>query len=198
MQSPGLLPIGMDSLLSLLCQNILQTRHLLGLKTIQKTTQSLRKGQVIGYLDLRSKDGSLTHMQWLIPMHHNLHEYILYGHTFASAIEKQPLAQEDVQKQLNNRFEVRQTPITEIQTKENTTDPFPWLDKDDPQRSLTDRQILEDKIKLHNSILTPEEMTRFLDMLETKRDAFSLRDEIGTCPYFEVWLQLHDETSFFV
>ena len=35
-------------------------------------------------------------------------------------------------------------------------------------------------------------------MLETKREAFSLRDEIGTCPYFEVRLQLRDETPFFV
>ena len=101
-------------------------------KNNSETTQSLQKGQVISYLDLRSKDGSLTCMQWLIPMHHNLHDYILYGHTFTSAIEKQLLAQEDMQKQLNNRFEVRQTPITETQTKENTSDPFPWFDKDDP------------------------------------------------------------------
>ena len=35
-------------------------------------------------------------------------------------------------------------------------------------------------------------------MLEAKREAFSLRDEIGTCPYFEVCLQLRDETPFFV
>ena len=35
-------------------------------------------------------------------------------------------------------------------------------------------------------------------MLETKREAFSLRDEIGTFPYFEVRLQLRDETPFFV
>ena len=41
-------------------------------------------------------------------------------------------------------------------------------------------------------------MTKFLDMLKTKRDAFSLQDEIGTCPYFEVHLQLQDETPFFV
>ena len=146
----------------------------IGFQNNSETTQSLQKGQVIGYLDLRSKDGSLTHMQWLIPMHHNLHDYILYGHTFASAIEKQLLAQEDMQNELNNRFEVWQTPIMETQNRENTSDPFPWLDKDDPRRNSTDRQIHEDKIKLHNSILTPEETTKFPDMLETKRDAFRL------------------------
>ena len=72
------------------------------------------------------------------------------------------------------------------------------MDKDDPQRNLTNRQILKDKIKLQDSILSLEEKTKFLDMLETKCDAFSLQDEIGTCPYFEVCLQLWDETPFFV
>ena len=46
--------------------------------------------------------------------------------------------------------------------------------------------------------MTVEEKTKFLDMLETKHDTFSLRDEIGTCPYFQVHLQLWDEMPFFV
>ena len=46
--------------------------------------------------------------------------------------------------------------------------------------------------------MNSQEKVKFLDLLETKRDAFSLRDEIGTCPYFEVRLQLQDETPFFV
>ena len=162
----------------------------IGFKNNSETTKSLRKGQVIGYLDLRSKEGSLTRIQWLILMHYNLHDYILYGHTFASAIEKQSLAQEDIQKQLNNRFEVRKTAITNTQDQNRDNDPFPWLDKDDPWRNLTDSQILKDKIKLQDSILTVEEKTKFLDMLETKHDTFSLREEIGTCPYFQVHLQL--------
>ena len=87
---------------------------------------------MIGYLDVRSKDGSLAKMQWLIPMNHNLHDYILYGHTFASALEKQALAQEDVEKQLNNRFEVRQNPI-KIPKATPGKDPYPWLDKEDPR-----------------------------------------------------------------
>ena len=169
----------------------------IGFQNNSETTQLLRKGQIIGYLDLRSKDGSLTHIQWLITMHHNLHDYILYGHTFTSAIEKQLLAQEDIQKQLNNRLEVRKTPIIDMQDQNKDKDSFPWLDKEDSRRNLTVRQILGDKIKLQDSILTSEEKIKFLDMLETKHEAFSLRDEIGTCLYFEVWLQLQDETPFF-
>ena len=30
------------------------------------------------------------------------------------------------------------------------------------------------------------------------KEAFSIRDEIGTCPYFEVCLQLRDNKPFFV
>ena len=30
------------------------------------------------------------------------------------------------------------------------------------------------------------------------REAFSLRDEIGSCPFFEVSLKLKDDTPFFV
>ena len=170
------------------------------LKNNSEYRQSIKKGQIIGFLDLRSKDGSLAKMQWLIPMAHQSHDYILYGHSFASAIEPQPLATEDVIKQLNNRLEIRTTLIVDKNTerRKDTEDPFPWLDKEDPRHKLTNRQILEDKIKLEKSILSPEQRKEFLDMLETKREAFSLRDEIGTCPYFEVCLQLRDETPFFV
>ena len=34
--------------------------------------------------------------------------------------------------------------------------------------------------------------------VEQFTDIFSLRDEIGTCPFIEVHLKLKDETPFFV
>ena len=84
---------------------------------------------------MRSKDGSLAKMQWLIPMTHQSHDYIFYGHSFASAIEPHPLATEDIGKQLNNRLEIWETPIIDkIKVdKSNNNDPFPWLDKMDPR-----------------------------------------------------------------
>ena len=54
------------------------------------------------------------------------------------------------------------------------------------------------KINLDQSILDDQKKNNLLKMLLSKRDAFSLRDEIGTCPYFEVRLQLQDDTTFFV
>ena len=38
----------------------------------------------------------------------------------------------------------------------------------------------------------------FLTKVEQFTDVFSLRDEIGTCPFIEVHLKLKDETPFFV
>ena len=38
----------------------------------------------------------------------------------------------------------------------------------------------------------------FLKNIEQFTDIFSLRDEIGTCPFIEVHLKLKDETPFFV
>ena len=54
------------------------------------------------------------------------------------------------------------------------------------------------KINLDESVLNEDQKEKVLQMLIDKRDAFSLHDEIGTCPFFEVRLQLRDETPFFV
>ena len=44
--------------------------------------------------------------------------------------------------------------------------------------------------------MTKEE--EFLGKINNFHDVFSLRDEIGTCPFIEVHLKLKDETPFFV
>ena len=96
-------------------------------------------------------------------------------------------------------MEVRKKPFKDNKkiTKSNQ-DPYPWLDQEDPCRFHTDDELIESKIDLSKSILTPEEKTEVVEMLKQKREAFSLRDEIGTCPYFEVKLQLRGDTPFFV
>ena len=72
------------------------------------------------------------------------------------------------------------------------------MDKEDPCRFQTDDDLIDSKIDLSNSVLNIHERKDIMDMLKQKQDAFSLRDEIGTCPYFEVKLQLRDDTPFFV
>ena len=77
-------------------------------------------------------------------------------------------------------------------------DPYPWLDKEDPHRFQTDDELIESKIDLSDSVLNTDKRNEIMDMLKQERESFSLRDEIGTCQYFEVKLQLRDDTPFFV
>ena len=62
----------------------------------------------------------------------------------------------------------------------------------------TDREILERYIDLSNTCLHEEEKEEFMDMLCKYKEAFSLRDEIGTCPNIEVETNLTDKSSFFI
>ena len=63
---------------------------------------------------------------------------------------------------------------------------------------MSDETLMRKKINLDESVLNEDQKEKVLQMLIDKRDAFSLCDEIGTCPFFEVRLQLRDETPFFV
>ena len=54
------------------------------------------------------------------------------------------------------------------------------------------------KLNLKDSVLEENEKEEFLIKVEQFTDVFSLRDEIGTCPFIEVHLKLKDKTPFFV
>ena len=84
--------------------------------------------------------------------------------------------------------EKEQTPI----------DKYPWLDLEDERRSMTDKEILEKYTDLKNSCLNKEEKMKVMDMLFKYREAFSLRDEIGTCPNIEVEIDITDKSPFFI
>ena len=51
---------------------------------------------------------------------------------------------------------------------------------------MTDKAILKKYIDLYKSCLTENERKEVTDMLYKYKEAFSLRDEIGTCPNIEV------------
>ena len=63
---------------------------------------------------------------------------------------------------------------------------------------MTDKKILRMKLNLKDSVLDEKGKEEFLEKVEQFTDVFSLRDEIGTCPFIEVHLKLKDETPFFV
>ena len=63
---------------------------------------------------------------------------------------------------------------------------------------MTDREILEKYIDLEKSCLTDKEKKEVMDMLYKYKEAFSLRDEIGTCPNIEVQIDVTDKSPFFI
>ena len=70
--------------------------------------------------------------------------------------------------------------------KEETKEKYPWLEKDNERRKMTDREILDKYIDLDKSCLSDTEKKEVMDMLYEYKDAFSLRYEIGTCQNIEV------------
>ena len=82
--------------------------------------------------------------------------------------------------------------------KSMSDDKYPWLDPDDIRRNMTDKEILQMKLNLKDSVLDEKGKEEFLAKVKQFTDVFSLRDKIGTCPFIEVHLKLKDETLFFV
>ena len=61
---------------------------------------------------------------------------------------------------------------------------------------MTDQEILDKYIDLEKSYLTEKEKEEVMEMLYKYKEAFSLRDEIGTCPNIEVEIDVMDISPF--
>ena len=77
-------------------------------------------------------------------------------------------------------------------------DKYLWLDDSDERKYMTDREILEKHINLDSSCLTESEKIQVRDIIYEYREAFSLRDKIGTCPNIEIDIDVTDKTPFFI
>ena len=75
---------------------------------------------------------------------------------------------------------------------------FPLLDNLDGRKYMSDREILRKYINLDNTCLMEEEKEGVMNMLYKYKEAFSLRDEIGTCPNIEVGIEVMDKPPFFI
>ena len=60
------------------------------------------------------------------------------------------------------------------------------------------KEILDNYVDLDMLCLTDKEKKQVMDMLYKYKDAFSLRDEIGTCPNREVKIDVTDKSPFFI
>ena len=151
-------------------------------------------GQEMAYFDARSKS--------LVQINNSKHfpiDQYLHDRTTPATPSPSPLAYE---KPIHPTKMPHITTHTELPiddtNKSTPDDKYPWLDPDDPRRNMTDKEILRMKLNLKDSILKKKEKEEFLTKVEQFTDVFSLRDEIGTCPFIEVHLKLKDETPFFV
>ena len=82
--------------------------------------------------------------------------------------------------------------------KIETGERFPWLDIMDERKYMSYREISEKYINLDNTCLSEEEKKEVMDMLYKCKEAFSLRDEIGTSPNIEVGIDMTDKSPFFI
>ena len=80
------------------------------------------------------------------------------------------------------------------ESKEN----YLWLDPSDERKYMTDKEILDKYIDLDKSCLAEEEKRAVTNMLYKYKEAFSLRDEIGTCPNIKVEINVTDRSPFFI
>ena len=81
--------------------------------------------------------------------------------------------------------------------EESPKEKYPWPDDKDERKYMTDREILDKYINLDNSCLTKAEEKEVRDLIYKYKDAFSLRDEIGTCLNIEVEIDMTDKSPFF-
>ena len=63
---------------------------------------------------------------------------------------------------------------------------------------MTDEEIIRQKIPLQQSNLNDAGKQKLIEIILNNKEAFSIRDKIGTCPYFEVKLELRNDKPFFV
>ena len=142
------------------------------------STVEFLHGQEMAYFDARSK--GLVQINNL--KHFPIDQY-LHDRMTLTMLSPSPLAYEQPTHPTEMPCITTCTELPIDDTNKSTPDDkYPWLDPDDIRRNMTDKEILQMKLNLK------EQFT----------DVFSIRNEIGTCPFIEVHLKLKDETPFFV
>ena len=148
----------------------------------------------MAYLDARCKGLVQTNNSKHFPIDQYLHDRMT-----PATLSPSPLAHE---KPIHPTEMPCITTCTELpvddMNKSTSDDKYPWLDPDDIRRNMTNKEILQMKLNLKDSVLDEKGKEEFLEKVEQFTDVFSLRDEIGICPFIEVHLKLKDETPFFV
>ena len=148
----------------------------------------------MAYFDARSK--GLVQMNNLkhFPIDHYLHDRMT-----PATLSPTPLAYEKPIHPTEMPCIITCTELPVDDTNKSTSDDkYPWLDPENIRRNMTDTEIPQMKLNLKDSVLDEKGKEEFLTNVEQFTDIFSLRDEIGTCPFIEVHLKLKDEMPLFI
>ena len=150
--------------------------------------------QEMEYFDARSKGLVQTNNSKHFPIDQYLHDRMT-----PATLSPTPLAYD---KPIHPTEMPRITTYIDLSVddtnKPTSDDKYPWLESYDIRRNMTDSKILQMKLNLKDSVLDGKGKEEFLTNVEQFTDIFSLRDEIGTCPFIEVHLKLKDEMPCFV
>ena len=158
------------------------------------STVEFLHGQEMAYFDARSKGLVQTNNLKHFPIDQYLHDRMT-----PATLSPTPLAYEKPIHPTEMPCITTYTDLPVDNTNKSTSDDrYPWLDPDDIRRNMTDKEILRMKLNLKDSVLDEKGKEEFLEKVKQFTDVFSLRDEIGTCPFIEVHLKLKDETLFLV
>ena len=156
--------------------NFIRNRATLKVTNNIHDTMMFDSTEMIGILDLRS-------LGYYKIKHNVLQQYLSKHYHFESA---------DTMCEQFNTF-VNLLKKEEESTEEN----YPWFDKNDERKYMTDREVMDPYINLDNSCLTKAEKKEVRDLLYEYKDAFNFRNEIGTCPNIEVEIDITGKTPFF-
>ena len=154
-----------------------QNKAILDITNKGTDTMIFRPEEIIGIINVRSL-GYYKIKQGILQ--HNLSRYYEF--------EKAEKLCEYFNKFVNMLKEERE--------QKSSEDIYPWLDPDDERRHMTDKEILDKYVNLDNSSLSEKEKREVMDMLYKYREAFSLRDETGTCPNIEVEIDVTNKSPF--
>ena len=136
------------------------------------TTVEFLLGQEMAYFDARSKGLVKTNKSKHFPIDQYLHDRMT-----PATLSPTPLAHENPihPTEMPHIMTCRELQVDD--TNESTSDDkYPWLDKDDIRRNMTDMEILRMKLNLKDSILEKKGKEEFLTNVKQFTDIFSLAE----------------------
>ena len=83
----------------------------------------------------------MTSFDWEFPTD-DKGNLVLYAHIFANSLEPTKLSKENPQSQADTCLKILQEPKNHNVNTPTPDDPYPWLERDDTRRHMTDEEII--------------------------------------------------------